>query len=256
MPVSILRQGGVYMSNGRAVLISGGTYGIGRATAIKFAQQGDRVTAFGVDEVQGEGTTALAEERGLTMRVLTGDVSDSSAVRRIVGDVLEREGRVDVLVNNAAVRPLGTILEITEENWERAFSVNVRGMFLLTKEVLPHMIARRKGAIVNVGSGAGQGRRGRIAYSASKGAVSAFTMALALDHAKDGVRVNMVVPGGVYPTGMTEGEANTRLQEQAKTASPAGRLNSPQDIANAIFWLASDEAATITGSTLEVVIRS
>ena len=244
------------MSNGRVVLISGGTYGIGCAVAMKFARHGDQVVAFGVDEDQGRETRSRADTDGHPIRVLTGDVSDSSAVRRIVEEVLRREGRVDVLINNAAIRPLGTILEITEENWDRTFAVNVRGMFLLTKEVLPHMIARHKGSIVNVGSGAGQGRRGRIAYSASKGAVSAFTMALALDHAKDGVRVNSVVPGGVYPTGMTEGEPNTRLQEQAKTASPAGRLNSPQDIANAIFWLASDEAATITGSTLEVVIRA
>jgi NAD(P)-dependent dehydrogenase (short-subunit alcohol dehydrogenase family) len=244
------------MSNGRVVLISGGTYGIGRAAAMKFAERGDRVTAFGILDGQGRETKSLADAKGLKVSVLTGDVSDSSAVRRIVGKVLEEEGRIDVLVNNAATRPLGTILETTEEIWERTMAVNMKGMFLLTREVLPHMIARGRGSIVNVGSGAGHGRRGRIAYCASKGAVSGFTMALALDHAKDGIRVNTVVPGGVYPTGMTEGEPNARLEEQAKTASPAGRLNSPQDIANAIFWLASDEAATITGSTLEVVIRS
>jgi NAD(P)-dependent dehydrogenase (short-subunit alcohol dehydrogenase family) len=244
------------MSNGRVVLISGGTYGIGRAAALKFAQNGDRVVAFGIDDAQSRETEAVAGQSGITIEVLTGDVSNAAAVRRIVGAALRGEGRVDVLVNNAALRPLGNILETSEESWDRAFAVNIKGMFLLTREVLPHMIARRRGAIVNVGSGAGHGRPGRIAYSASKAAVPAFTMALALDHAKEGIRANTVVPGGVYPTGMTEDDPSNRLRELAKTASPAGRLNHPEDVANAIFWLASDQAATITGSTLEVVIRA
>jgi NAD(P)-dependent dehydrogenase (short-subunit alcohol dehydrogenase family) len=246
------------MSSERVILVSGGTYGIGQAVSLKFAERGDRVTAFGVGKAQSKGTQAAAGERGLQIRVLTEDVSQLSAARRVVSDVIEREGRVDVLVNNAAIRPLGTILETTEENWDRTFAVNVRGMFLLTREVLPHMIARRKGVIINVGSGAGYGRPGRFAYSVSKGAIFPFTMALALDYAKDGIRVNTVVPGGVHPTGMTENEPETvlKLSERAKTASPAGRLNSPEDVANAIVWLASDEASTITGSTLEVVIRS
>lgn len=246
------------MPSERVILVSGGTYGIGRAVSLKFAERGDRVTAFGVEKTQSEGTRAAANERGLQIRVVTEDVSELSAVQRVVSDIIGREGRVDVLVNNAAIRPLGTILETTEEIWDRTFAVNVRGMFLLTREVLPHMIARRKGAIINVGSGAGYGRPGRFVYCVSKGAVFPFTMALALDYAKDGIRVNTVVPGGVHPTGMTENETEMvfRLSERAKTASPAGRLNTPEDVANAVVWLASDEASTITGSTLEVMIRS
>lgn len=124
------------MSNGRVVLISGGTYGIGRAATMKFAERGDQVTAFGIIEGQARETKSLADAKGLKVSVLTEDVSDSSAVRRIVDKVLGEEGRIDVLVNNAATRPLGTILETTEEIWERTMAVNVKGMFLLTKEVL------------------------------------------------------------------------------------------------------------------------
>jgi NAD(P)-dependent dehydrogenase (short-subunit alcohol dehydrogenase family) len=245
------------MAEKRVVLISGGTYGIGRATTLKFARQGYAVTAFGVDEQQSAGTRSLAQEQGYDVTVLTADVADPAAARAVVEDVLRREGQIDVLVNNAAIQAYGTIQDTSEEVWDRTFAVNIRGMFLLTKAVLPHMIARRRGAIVNTASGSGYGRPGRIAYCASKGAVFAFSNALAVDHAKDGIRVNTVVPGTVFPTGMNENRAAEMrgMLERAKTASPAGRPNTPEDIANAIAWLASEEAATITGSTLEVMIR-
>jgi NAD(P)-dependent dehydrogenase (short-subunit alcohol dehydrogenase family) len=241
----------------RVVLISGGTYGIGRATTLKFAQQGYAVTAFGIDEAQSAGTRALTHERGFDVAVLTADVSDPRAVQGVVDDVIRREGQIDVLVNNAAIQAYGTVLEVTEEVWDRVFAVNIRGMFLLTRAVLPHMIARRRGAIVNTASGSGYGRPGRVAYCASKGAVFAFSNALALDHVKDGIRVNTVVPGTVFPTGMNEDRADERraMLERTKTTSPLGRPNTPEDVANAIAWLASEEAATINGSTLEVMLR-
>jgi NAD(P)-dependent dehydrogenase (short-subunit alcohol dehydrogenase family) len=153
-------------------------------------------------------------------------------------------------VNNAAVRPVGTILETADADWDRAFAVNIRGMFLLTRAVLPHMVARRRGVIVNTASGAGYGKPGIFAYSVSKGAVFPFTNALALDYAPHGIRVNAVVPGSTL-TGMTEGWGPAVL-ERAKTRSAAGRINVPEDIAAAIVWLASDAAGTVSGATLEV----
>jgi len=227
---------------------------------LKFAENGFSVTAFGIDDGQREGTRAVLAEQGLEAQVLTTDVSNEDDVRRLVDCVIERDEHIDVLVNNAAVMMRGTLLETTKEQWDRAFAVNISGMFLLTREVLPHMIAQRRGAIVNVASGSGYGGPGRLAYCCSKGAVFPFTVALAQEYGSHGIRANTVVPGNVFPTGMTERDAGSpeRLAKlsRAASASPAGRVNSPRDVANAIFFLASDEAETISGSTLEVMIRS
>ncbi|SRR5581483_1914041 len=244
----------------RVALISGGTYGIGREITLKFAEHGYAVAAFGIDPAQTAATVESLRSKGLEGYVLTGDVSDPADVRGIVGEVMAREQQIDVLVNNAAVMIRGTLLETTKEQWDRAFAVNIGGMFLLTREVLPHMIARHRGAIVNVASGSGYGGPGRLAYCCSKGAVFPFTVSIAQEYAASGIRANTVVPGNVFPTGMTERDADTperkRKLERAALASPAGRVNTPRDIANAVFWLASDESETVSGSTLEVMIRT
>lgn len=234
----------------RVVLVSGGAYGIGRAVALGFAARGCRVTAFGVDAGQAEAARLLARDRGLTLTTATADVADADAVAALVDDVVAREGHIDVLVNNAAVRPTGSILDTSQEVWDRTVAVNLRGMFLLTKAALPHMLGRPGGVIINVASGAGHGRAGLFAYAVSKGAVFPFTASLALDLAPHGIRVNTVVPGSTL-TGMTENWGPS-LAERARTRSVAGRLNTPEDIAQAIIWLASPEASVISGATLEV----
>lgn len=236
--------------SGRVAIVSGGTSGIGRATAFLLAERGCLVTAFGVDERQTAETRTLATERGLDVWIQTADIVSEKSVGQIVDSTLRRNGPVDILVNNAAIRPVGTILDTSVDAWDKTFDVNIRGMFLLTKHVLPHMIARESGVIVNIASGAARGRPNLLAYSSSKGAIFGFTRSLALDHAKNHIRVNAVVPG------ITRTAASAALppsvEEKAKKLSVAARMNEPEDVASAIVWLASEEAATISGATLDV----
>jgi len=236
--------------SGRVVLITGGTYGIGRAASLGFAALGDSVYTFGVGDAATQGVMELAKIAGTKVHASTLDIRDSEAVRTLIKDILAREGRIDVLVNNAAIRPTGTIETASDEDWDAAFDVNIRGMFVTVKAVLPQMIERRKGAIINVASGSGKGRANLIAYGASKGAVFAFTQCLAIDHAAQGIRINTVVPG-FTETGMTEGMGE-KVMAMGARMSVAGRVNKPEEIAAAIIWLASDQASVISGVTLEV----
>lgn len=237
------------MSARRIVLITGGTYGIGRAASLGFAALGDRVYTFGIGDAATQGVMALASEAGTEIIATTLDIADTNSVRSLINTILEREGRIDVLVNNAAVRPTGTLETATDEDWDLAFNVNIRGMFVTAKAVLPQMIARGRGVIINVASGSGKGRANLLAYGASKGAVFAFTQCLAIDHAAQGIRVNTVVPG-FTETGMTE-HMPAKVMAMGARMSVAGRVNKPAEIAAAIIWLASDQASVISGVTLE-----
>jgi NAD(P)-dependent dehydrogenase (short-subunit alcohol dehydrogenase family) len=233
------------------VIVSGGTYGIGRAITVTLAERGYRVVAFGLDQPQvgsraqkgTEGTRKELARRSLTADLLCADVSKARQVARVVQFAIRKYGRIDALVNNAAIRVKGALLQTTEEMWDKTLSVNLKGMFLTTKAVLPHMIRQGKGAIVNIGSGSGWGRHGRIAYCASKGGVLAFSAALALDHLEDHIRVNVVVPGFTR-TGMTEGAKIPKRM--------AGKILRPQDAANAVAFLLSPDAEAISGSVTTV----
>lgn len=231
------------------VLVTGGTYGIGRAATLGFAALGDRVYTFGVGDEATAGVMALAEEAGNPVHATTLDITDSEAVRALIADILDKEGRIDVLVNNAAARPTGTLETVTDDDWDLAFNVNIRGMFVATKAVLPQMLARKQGAIVNVSSGSGYGRAGLLAYGTSKGAVFAFTKCLAIDHAAQGIRANTVVPG-FTESGMTEHFPKEAMAMGA-SMSVAGRVNKPEEVAAAIIWLASDDASVVSGATVE-----
>jgi len=237
------------MSAPRVVLITGGTDGIGRAAALGFAALGDKVYTFGVGEAATQGVMDLARKAGVDLSATTLDISDTQAVRALIKDILAREGRIDVLVNNAAVRPTGTMETVTDDDWDLCFNVNIRCMFVTAKAVLPQMIARKSGVIINVASGAGKGRANLIAYGSSKAAIFGFTQCLAIDHAHQGIRVNTVVPGFTR-TGMTAGMSEKAMQMGNKM-SVAGRVNKPEEVANAILWLASDQASVISGITLE-----
>jgi len=151
-----------------------------------------------------EGTRAELERLGLAADLLEADVSRADDVRRVVEFTIGKYGRVDALVNNAGIHPSGTILETTEEVWGQAIDVNLKGMFLCAKAVLPILIEQGGGAIVNIGSGSGWGRGNLLAYCASKGGVFGLSAALALDHLHDHIRVNVVVPGGGVVSGMNE----------------------------------------------------
>ncbi|MBV1906012.1 MAG: SDR family oxidoreductase [Pseudomonadales bacterium] len=233
----------------RVVLVTGGTYGIGRAASLAFAAQGDRVHTFGLSEEDTRAVMELAEQAGNKVSATTLDITDDEGVRRTVQNIIDLEGRIDVLVNNAAARPTGTMETTTAAEWDTAFNVNIRGMFITTQAVLPQMLAQKKGSIVNVSSGSGYGKPGLLAYSASKGAVFAFTNCLALDHAAQGIRANTVVPG-FTKTGMTEGFPE-KVMAMGGKMSVAGRVNKPEEVAQAIIWLASEQASIVSGTVIE-----
>jgi NAD(P)-dependent dehydrogenase (short-subunit alcohol dehydrogenase family) len=244
------------MAEGKVVIVTGGTYGIGRGITLTLAEKGYRVVAFGMDARQigsaaengRAGTKTELEERGLHADLLEADVSANADVERVVSHAIETYGRVDGLVNNAAIHPSGTILDTSEDIWDRVIDVNLKGMFLCTRAVLPHMIHQGGGAIVNIASKASWGQPNLLAYSASKGGVLGLTFALGYDHLHDHIRVNAVVPSGIA-TGMNEGQP--RVAANARN-SVQGRPGQPTDIAKAVAFLLSDEAEMITGAVLNV----
>ena len=251
------------MSAPRVVIVTGGTFGIGRALTLGLAARGHAVVAFGLEAPQVSSTAAsaipeLAAElaaRGLRADLLEADVSQASDVARVVQTTLDRHGRIDALVNNAAIGPLGTVLDTDEDLFDRILAVNLKGPYLCSRAVLPHMMRAGGGAIVNIGSGAGWGKPNMAAYSASKGGVFALGAAMAYDFLHHRIRVNTVVPGGGgIVTGMSLGRAGGDASRFGRGApgTAAGRPANGEDIANAVAFLLSPEAEAISGSIVDV----
>ncbi|TXL70164.1 SDR family oxidoreductase [Vineibacter terrae] len=248
----------------RVVIVSGGTFGIGKAISVTLAQRGWQVVAFGLDAPQPSSTAAGGSAllradlaaHGLEADVLEADVSRAGDVARVAEFAAGRYGRIDALVNNAAIGPLGTVLDTPEDLWNRIIDVNLKGAYLCCRAVLPHMIGQGGGAIVNIGSGAGWGKPNMAAYSASKGGLFALGAALAYDHFHQRIRVNTVVPGGGgIVSGMGVGRAGgdvRRFTSRSVAGTAAGRVAVGEDIAQAVAFLLSDEAATISGTVLDV----
>ncbi len=244
------------------VIVTGGTYGIGKSISLQLARRGHQVVAFGLDTRQpssaAENGTALlkeaAEREGLGIDALTADVAVAADVGRILDFTLQKYGRIDALVNNAAIGPLGTILDTPEELWDRIVDVNLKGCYLTCKAVLPSMIEQGGGSIVNIGSGAGWGKPNMFAYAATKGGIFAFSAALAYDFFHQHVRVNVVVPGGgSLNTGMSAGRRESGLaQYGGGSGSVAIRPATTDDTANAVCFLLSPDAEVMTGAIIDV----
>ena len=184
------------------------------------------------------------------------DVTNADDVARVVATALDDHGRIDGLVNNAAIGPLGTVVDTDEATWDRIVDVNLKGPFLMSRAVLPHLVAQGGGAIVNIGSGAGHGKPNMAAYAASKGGLFALGAAMAYDHFHQGVRVNTVVPGGGgIPTGISLTRFGGTAADYARLPHPgsvAGRPVTPADVGNAVAFLLSDDAAAISGTVVDV----
>lgn len=173
----------------------------------------------------------------------------------MVDFALDRHGRIDALVNNAAIGPLGTILSTDEDVWDRVIDTNLKGAFLCSKAVLPHLIRQGGGRIVMIGSGAGWGKPNMAAYAASKGGLFALAASMAYDHFHDRVRVNTVVPGGGgIASGMSLGRVHGNVEQLTQNASgtAAGRFATGDDVAKAVAFLLSDDADTISGTIIDV----
>ncbi len=239
---------------GKRALITGGTSGIGAATAELFVQHGARVAIVGRDHQRGQ-----ALQRSLNVDFVACDVTQAAAVSAMVQQVVQRLGSIDVLFNNAGIINFGSVVDAEIDEWDALMATNVRGVFLVSRAVLPHMIAARRGSIVNMGSNLGLvGTRGAAAYAASKGAIVQLTRAMALDHAGDGIRVNCVCPGTIETPlvarqrlGRTE-EQERQAVERIKQRFPLGRIGEPREVASVVAFLASDLASFVTGAMYSI----
>ena len=231
---------------------AGGGIGNGRAAAILLAKAGVRVMV--VDQSLGlaEQTVAMIKEHGGEGLALEADLTRNEDCARMVKTALDRFGRVDFLDNNVGIGGRGSVVEETQENWRRIMQVNVETMFLAGKHVVPAMVRGGGGAIVNVSSISALRPRGLTAYSASKGAVIALTRAMAVDHGRDGVRVNCVAPGPVYTPMVYERGMSAEARDRRRRASVLGIEGTGWDIGLAVRFLLSDHARYITGQTLVV----
>jgi NAD(P)-dependent dehydrogenase (short-subunit alcohol dehydrogenase family) len=234
-------------------LVTGGGSGIGEATARAFAAAGAFVYVADRDAPAAARVAEAIGHDGGTAECLPLDITDEAACAAAAAAIEAAHGRVDVLVNNAGIGHVGRIEQTTGADLDRLLAVNVRGTFNLTKAVITGMIARHAGVVVNMASIAGiVGLRDRLAYTTSKAAVIGMTKSLALDHARDGVRVNCVCPGRVETPFVTARlreypDPEAAYREMASTQA-LGRMARPEEIAAAVLYLASDEAAFVTGT--------
>ena len=241
----------------RVIVITGGTSGIGAACVEEFLSLGGTVYAIGRDAGKAE-QLLRSLSNPPNLKVVLGDVGGAEFTSQAVEQVLRETGRLDVLVNCAAVMRRGNALELSDDEWEESLRINVSGTFFMCRAALPHMKRLGGGAIVNVSSDWGLvAGKGHVAYCTGKGAIVNLTRALALDHAADNIRVNVVCPGevktpmlesGLKRRGYTEADG---FAELGKTI-PIGRVSDPVEQARTIRFLASDDASYVTGAVMSV----
>src|SRR5712691_8910611 len=241
----------------KVALITGGTSGIGEATALLFAKEGAKIAITGRNQKRGHAVTEqILKDGGEAIFVRT-DVRKADECRRVVAETVGAFKRLDILFNIAGIFYPHTVLDCTEEEWDLQIDVNLKGTFLMSKFVLPSMIAQGRGVIINNSSGWGiVGGDHAVAYCASKGGVVLMTKAMAIDHGRQGIRVNCICPGDVE-TPMLPADAKMRGLSWASyledcNKRPMGRIGTPEEIAKAVLFLASDDSSFMTGAALVV----
>ncbi len=241
----------------QSALITGATSGIGEATALLFAREGARVAITGRNEKRGHAVTETIVNNGGRAIFLRTDVRKAAECERAVHETVKAFGRLDILFNNAGIFYPHDTIECSEEEWDEQIDINLKGTFLMSKAALPGMIAQGRGVIINNSSGWGiVGGDKAVAYCASKGGVVLMTKAMAIDHGRQGIRVNCICPGDVE-TPMLPQDAKMRgLEWDAYIAGcanrPLGRVGSAEEIAKAVLFLASDDSSFMTGAALVV----
>ncbi len=243
---------------GRVGVVTGGGHGIGRASALRLAQDGANVAVLDINGDMAESVASECRALGVLAHGYTVDVTSPEAVATTVASVIKDLGTIDILHVNAGRLRAGTILETDLEEWNRTLNVNVTGMFLVIKAAAPTMVKQGSGAIVTTGSISGMfGEPALLAYTASKAAIVNMTRSLAIDFARDGIRVNCVCPGWV-DTGFNNPQfehdslSEAQIEEQIQRTVPMGRQGLPEEMASVVSFLASEDASYITGQTILV----
>jgi 3-oxoacyl-[acyl-carrier protein] reductase len=241
------------MDSERLAVITGGSKGIGRTVALKFAQERARIIIvhYDPDESAAEETLNLLHQQGITAESHKVDVSSHGDVGDLFKDIFSRFDKVDILINNAGITRDALVMKMAERDWDMVLNVNLKSVFNCTQAVIRNMIKQRSGAIVNIASITGQiGNAGQANYAASKAGIMGFTKTVAREVAPRGVTVNCVAPGFI------DTEMTAILPEKIKQAMlgqiPMGKMGRPEDVAEAVYWLCSEGAAYITGQTIHV----
>lgn len=242
----------------KIALITGAGSGIGKTTALRFAEEGAVVIINDVDQDKGMAAAAQINEQGGSAHFIYADVTAPDSVKAMVEEAIARYGRIDVLFNNAGISGVGLLHEIEHDTWERIMDVNINGVYLVSKYVLPYMMEQGSGSIINMSSCVAEiGLAKRASYAATKGAVLAMTKSMQVDYAPYGIRVNALLPGTIF-TPFVEQYLNNAYDDpelaiaSIKTRQLSGELGLPEDVANAALFLASDEARFIMGSPLYI----
>jgi 2-keto-3-deoxy-L-fuconate dehydrogenase len=245
----------------KIALVTGAGSGIGKEIALLYAHQGAHVIVADIREEPAAQTVAEIVAQDGTAQALALDVSNEEHVRTTFAQIPQEHGHFDILVNNAGISHVGNILETSLADWERVMGVNARGVFLCSKYAVTQMVAQHPqgGILVNIASTAGMiGIDRRFPYSASKGAVMSMTRSIAMDFVKQGIRANAICPGTVH-TPFVEGylernfaDRKEEVRKELDARQPIGRMGRPEEIASAALYLASDEAAFVTGSMLVI----
>jgi len=241
----------------KVAVITGGTSGIGRATAVLFAREGARVAITGRNEARGRQVIEEIERAGGRALFARADVRSAADCRSAVERTLREYERIDILFNNAGVFFPRTVPDMSEAEWDETIDSSLKGAFLMSKLVLPGMIERRSGVIIHNSSGWGLvGGGAAAAYCAAKGGLVLLTKAMAIDHGRHGIRVNCVCPGDVDTPMLPEDARQRGMAWDAYLAEagnrPLGRIGKPEEIARAVLFLASDDASFVTGTALVV----
>jgi len=247
---------------GQVAIVTGAGRGIGRATALELARLGADIVVAELDPTSADATAAQLKDVGRRTLVVPTDVTRRASLAALVERTRAELGRIDILVNNAGIYRAAATMDVTEEHWDAVMSINARAVFFASQAVLPTMVAQKRGSIVSLASMAGKiGSKTNLPYNASKAAVISITKSLALAHAADGVRVNCVCPGFVETDmwakvskeqGALLGMSAEEFTRQRKAAVPLGRMETADDVASVIGFLASPRSGYVTGQALSV----
>lgn len=241
----------------KVALITGGSLGLGKATAFLFAKEGAKVIITGRTESKLQETVEEGKQQGVEIEYLVGDVSDEQRTIETVDHIINKYGKIDILFNNAGVLYTAITHETETEIWDKTFAINVKGTYLMSKYVIPHMLEKGYGCIVNNSSVVGlKAVPGIAAYNSTKGAVTQLTRSMALEYAQQGIRVNAICPGTI-DTPMVDGLLDAMpdrggAEELFKSFHPMGRFGTADEIAHAVLFLCDDNVSFMTGNMLSV----